>query len=1148
MALQLVLGAAGVGKTHYLCEEMLKTIHQNKNKNYIYIVPDQFTFETQKKMVNMRNELFGGAGIMNVDIVSFNRLAFRVFEEQGFNKLSVLDDTGKNLILRKVIEENKEDLLVYRDKSGMIGFISEMKSVISELYQYGVDIDSLEDIIQKIKGHAMTVTKLKDIKYIYTKFREYVNGMGEDGVKYITKEEVLQELINFIPKSDIIKSSYIVLDGYTGFTPVQYKLLKLLMEYSLGVSISITIRTKGLDITSTGFKEIKEQELFNMSKDTINRLYATSADAHCQILSPVIINGDKGRHKNNEALAYLEESLFEYDKKPYDKEVSSISIYKVDNTCVEASVVINKIAALMKNDKTLRYRDIAVITGDDNLMITMDRFLSAANIPHFIDNKKSIIRNPFVDSIRALLEMIDTNYKYESVFRYLRCGLANVTMEQIDAFENYCLALGIKGKKKFSNKFTKLPRRTTIEQVDAIEKTRELVMTPIFELQEELKGANVKQICTAIYNFVTKCQLKKRLSDFVDMFEKNNQMTYKLEYSQVYKKVMELFDKIVMLLGDESIKLSAFRKLLDSGFEEIKVGLIPLVVDQLIIGDITRTRLSDLKILFVVGANDGVIPKHSDKGGLLSATDRTVLKDLNIELSPNNRESSFIQKFYLYLSLTKPSEEVIISYSQSGSDGKTQRPSYLIDTIMDMYPNGKLVRNADLKKLDQVFDKEAMFNHLVSELNNYKTNKEDLQFLELFRYFAKDDDYKTRLYKSIEGAFFANRVGSLEEAIAKQLYENDVVNSATRLEKYAACAYAHFLEYGLNIVKRQIYELKSTDIGTIYHKCVEQFTIKLRDEQIALDTIDDKKRTELIHESMEYVVKHFDNDTIFESSQNKFILAKCEKVANKTAWAIVEHLKLGNFNPKYFELKVENGRVDRVDVLDLDGTRYVKVIDYKSGDTKFSTTDVMQGLRLQLLFYMDSVLERERKQNPNMRVEPAAVFYFNIKDPVIDFIPNAAAGAYEHEALKEFVMTGFVNSKLSVVENLDKMEKKKGIVSGIKEKMIDEPVSFEKNFGVGSSYTFEQFILMVKDKAKNIAENILQGNIELNPYYRNGKTPCRYCEFKSVCNFDCRNFDNKYNNLLKDTKENYDFLSKTFVENYLSKTIYNLTDKEGKEE
>lgn len=1148
MALQLVLGASGVGKTQYLCEKMLRTIHEDTNKNYIYIVPEQFTFETQKKMVNMRKELFGGAGVMNVDIVSFNRLAFRVFEEQGFNKLSVLDDTGKNLILRNVIEENKDELMVYRDKSGMIGFISEMKSVISELYQYGIDIDSLEDIISKINGHAMTVTKLKDIKFIYGKFREYVNGMGED-VKYITKEEVLQELIDFIPKSNIIKNSHIVLDGYTGFTPIQYKLLQLLMEYSLGVSISITIRTKNLDLTSTGFKEIKEQELFNMSKDTINRLYSTSAKAHCDILQPIIIKGELGRHKDNPALAYLEDNIFEYENEPYKGETSSISIFKVANACNEAEIVINKIASLMNKDQTLRYRDIAVITGDEDLMLTMDRYLVMANIPHFVDNKKSIIRNPFVDSIRAVLEIIDTNYKYESVFRYLRCGLTNIPAEKIDAFENYCLAMGIKGKKRFSSKFTKVSRKITIEQVEDIEETRAMVMAPIIELANELKNANVKSMCTAIYNFICKVQFKKTLSQFVELFDKNNNMSYKLEYSQVYKKVMELLDKIVMLLGEENIKLSVFRKLLDSGFEEIKVGMIPLVVDQLIIGDITRTRLSDIKVLFVMGANDGVIPKHSDKGGLLSTNDRTVLKDLNIELSPNNRENSFIQKFYLYLSLTKPSKEVVITYSESGGDGKAIRPSYLIDCISDMYANGDINKTFKFSDISQVYNKEAMFNFLISKINGYSIKEQDNEFLELFSYFANEPEYKERLIKSINGAFFANRVGSLDEAIAKQLYENDVVNAPTRLEKYAACAYAHFLEFGLNIVKRPVYEIKPTDIGTIYHKCVEQFTKKLRDENIDLSQLNDEKRTAMIHESMEYVINNFDNNTVFDSSQNKFIIAKCEKVANKTAWAIVEHLKLGNFDPRYFELKVENGRIDRVDVMDLDGTRYIKVIDYKSGDTKFSTTDTMEGLKLQLLFYMDSVLLRERKQNPNMRVEPAAVFYFNIKDPIVDYDPKATLETYESTALMDFAMTGFVNSSSEVMNNIENLDgKKKATVCAMKDSMINMPVFFGKNFGTGSSYTFEQLISMVKDNAKVFAENILKGHIELNPYNRNGKVPCKYCDFKSICNFDCRNFDNKYRYLLKDVKENYEMLANDFESKYLSNVINLENNEDGKEE
>lgn len=1130
MALRIVLGSSGSGKTHFMCEEMLKNIKKDNSCNYIYIVPEQFTMETQKKMVKMQRELFSLSGIMNIDIVSFNRLSFRVFEELGVNRLSILDDTGKTLILRKIIEDNRNELNVYKDKSGMLGFITEMKSAISELYQYGIDVDKLEDIIAGIDGHNMTKGKLGDIMTVYKYFREYVSNMTDSEAKYITKEEVLDELCRYIEKSDWIKKSRIVLDGYTGFTPVQMKVISLLLEYGIDVTVSVTIRTDNLNLTNVGFVNVKEQELFNMSKDMVNKLYALANEKRIPISEPVIIEGSNGRHKKNEELRFIEKNIFDFNEKVYKEKPDSIEIYRSANNIAEAKNITDIILKLIKEDKTLRYRDIAVITGDDGLMMTLDRFMSMADIPHFVDNKKSIIRNPFVDTIRAVLEIIDTDFRYESVFKYLRCYMTDISAKDIDILENYVLALGIRGKKRYKAQFTKMYKGIDEEDLSEIEEIRKKFVYPVLKLADKMKDKNVREVTKSIYEFVCEINLKDKIKRYISIFEETNENSLQAEYSQVYKKVMELFDKLVLLLGDEKISLSEYRKILDAGFEEIKVGIIPLSIDELIIGDIERTRLGEIKYLFIAGANDGIIPKHSTKGGLLSQSDRALLKDLSVTLSPTIRENSFIQRFYLYLSVTKPTDKIIVTYSDCGSDGSAIRPSYLIDILKDLFAGNEIERTVNRKNISELANKSSVFDMLLENIKYYGSEEFSSELMEILSYSITDEELGNRLKKGIEGAFFTNKVEGIEGKIAKQIYGEDTVAKATRLEKYAACAYAHFMEYGLKLVERPVYEIKATDIGTLYHNCVEAFTRRIKNEKIDINTIDDNRRQKLIHECMEQIAISYENGVFFSNKRNQFLFEKCEKVADRTAWVILEHLKKGKFSMDYLELSVTNGRIDRVDSLEIDGTKYIKIIDYKSGSTKFSPVEVACGLKMQLMFYMNSVLEKERAENRNMRIEPAAVFYFNIEDPVLDFSEGLLdEDSYREKMLKEFTMSGFVNSRIEVFEGIDSAiseNTKQSVVFGMNSKNVNCQMNLEKHRGAGSCYNFENFIDYVKNMADDFANEIVEGNISLKPYKMGTKTACTYCKYKGICSFDCRSFNNSYNYLFADNKENIDKLQK----------------------
>lgn len=1122
MGLRCILGPSGAGKTRYIYDEIIKKSMENPQKNYIIVVPEQFTMAVQKDIVTLHKR----HGVMNIDIVSFNRLAFRVFEELGINRLSILDDTGKTFVLRHVIEQKKNELKLFKDKLKYFGFVEEMKSSISELYQYGISPEELGDIIATEKGHKSTLMKLDDIRVIYEGFKEYVKNMSGDDNVYITKEEVLSRLCEAVSASDIIKNSEIYLDGFTGFTPVQNRLVQLLMEYSHMVNVTLTMDVRECaGLTSAGFMDVKEHELFAMSKTTVNTLMSLAADKKVQIEKPVIIDMHKlSRFAGNRVLEHIERELFRYGETDKIPVGDSFNIYVADNSLKEAEFISDKIASMIAESRgDLRYRDIAVITGDlENSGRNIERALESNGIPYFMDSKRSLIRNPFVGVVRSILQMADENFSYESVFNYLKNEFSPIEKSEADILENYVLGCGIRGFADYKNPFTRMHKDMTGEQLTQCEEVRIKFMEAVGAFfDRDIKALKVREVTELLREFIGEHKLSERLLQCQEYFQEQGEHSLAAEYGQTYDLVMELFDKLDSLMGEEKISLKEYRRLLDDGFGEIKVGIIPMVMDQVVVGDIQRTRLNSVKVLFVMNVNDGVIPSHGNKPGLLTQSDRTVLKNMNMELSPTVREAGFIQRFYLYLNLTKPSEKLIMTYALSSCDGNGIRPSYLISTMQDMFDN-LVIKECKHEYVTSgnmagIMTKRGAFDKTIAGIRAYEEEEADELWRELFSYFTKSEKYREALNRAIEGAFYTNTDSVLDKAVAKVLYGDKLYGSITRIERYAACAYAHFLNYGLNLVERPVYEIKPVDIGNIFHEAIELFSREIVDRKLDFAKVTDDIRKDIVEDVVKKVTEKYGGHVLQSSARNSYMIEKIRRVTDRSAWAIIEHIKRGGFKPDDFELKLREGRIDRVDRMSDDGNVYIKVIDYKSGNKSFSPSDVENGLQLQLIYYMDTLVKRDKVLNPDKAVHPGGVFYFNIKDPVIDYEESMTDDdVYAEKLLEQYKMTGAVNSHETVIKGIDNNLSEQNKTSGVakvKYGDIGSHIRVASDAGIMDEDNFNALIERVKSKINEMTTEILDGSIAINPYKKGQYTPCDYCNYKNVCAFDNRQFDNEYRRL-----------------------------------
>lgn len=1091
MGFQLVLGSSGSGKSTYVLNRVVKESMSNSDCDYIMIVPEQFTLETQRQIVTMHPN----NGVFNIDIVSFERLTYRIFEELNYNAKPVLDDCGKTLLLRKVIEDNKEELVVYGKNSTKLGFVEEMKSLISEMLQYSISKEMLHEAYNKTNDKKLLNAKIKDIILIYEKFRE---SLGE---QFMATEELLNYLCQLIPKSNIIKNSTITLDGYTGFTPIQLKVIELLMIYAKDVIVTITIPSE------ENYRIIKgEQELFNLSKETISKLLGLAEGNRIVCEEDVVINDSKPVRFEREMLGYLEKHLFRYTGEICHKKDGGVCIYEAFNPQKEISYVVYRIKKLI--EEGYRFRDIAVVTGDNEKYAqAILKIFEQNNIKGFVDNKKGVMDNPFVQLIRNSLLISKENFSYDSVFALLKTGLLDVDLEDVDILENYVLATGVRGYTSYNKIWVKTGRKEDSELLEHINNIRINFMKDYQGLYDILKKGRVqvKAALTGLYGYICSLDLYNKLKNKSKAFETAGDYVLAKEFESIYELVIDMFDRVVRLIGEEYVTAEELMHILDTGFEQIKIGVIPSVIDSVTIGDIERTRLGDIKALFFVGVNEGIIPKNESGAGILSEFDRERLKNINIKLAPTKKENAYIQKFYLYLNMTKPRQNLYISYSKFDFEGKSSGPSYLINVIKGMYS-------------ELTIDKE----------HNFKDMKE-------YIYVPKSE-----LSEEFEA------VKKLDRQSAGALYGDVLFGSVSRIEKYVACEYAHFLQYGLKLKERKVYEVTAGDLGTLYHEVIRRVTLKIKESEYTFSNIPNEIKEEIVRESVLQVSSNYNNTIMLSSEKNKYMLEKLTQVVNRTIWAIGNQLKSGNFkiddcevafSPEKTSGELElllsnggkmqvNGRIDRVDCCEKEEEVIVKVVDYKTYDEKLDYEDIYYGLKLQLLVYMKAALLIEANKNPDKRVVPGAILYNVLKNPIISIDDAMENDKVDKMMLEKMRPEGMVSDSDVIMSELDASRTGKSYSIPVKFKKDGKPDSYSS---IMNQDVFDKLPEYAFNKIKELSEKIIDGNVSINPYKKKDKTACDYCEFSDVCGFDIR--DRRYNFNIINKMDEDSFIKKMKGEN-----------------
>ena len=1154
MGIRFIYGRAGSGKSTFCLDQIKKKIENSEDNKLIYIVPEQYTF--QRETLLLRN--VGERGLLRAQVLSFKRMAHRSFEECGGRVHDRMKDSGRSMLIHKILQEGDDKLQYFNRISKEQGFTDIISDTITEFKKYNVTPEVLRESLEGIADKELR-DKLSDLSLIFDRFN---SSIAEN---LIDADDEITLLAKKLENCSLYDGAEVWLDEFTTFTPQQMEVIRVLAKRCKSVNITLC-----MDELGNG-QEHEVTDIFNSIKSTELRILKMMQDEHIGYLEPVNLNKNQSnRFVESTDLQHLEKYFFTYPFEGYKGDIRDIRLYKANNSYDEVETVAKEIIRRVR-DRKYRYRDISVVCRniDDYEKITAVIF-NEYDIPYFIDKKIDILSNPLVVLILSAFEVLIRNWSYESVFKYLKSGLTGVERKEIDVLENYILANGIKGF-RWTSELVKDEREIdddknevngivededlsnveeVLDPIDIMAKVRE----PLMKFHKAISNKKtVRQICTATYELLVELNVFKRIDSWIEDFDANSMQSKIMEYEQVPAIVLDILDQAVEVIGEDKLEIKDFYKILNSGFESREVGVIPVALDQVNIGDIARIKGRNSKALFIVGVNDGVLPSANKSEGILSDRDRDLLKNIGVELSSTTKAKVFEEQFMVYTAITLASNFIMVSYPMADFEGKSLRASIVIPRLKRIFP--ELVEESDIYNLRERADRFSKitapiptFNELILALRkNYEKEDIEAYWEQVYAWYRETSDFGNKIEHIFEGLKYSNTGEAMPREKIKELYSTDggrLLFSVSRLEKYAECPFSYFVQYGLKARDRKIYEFSAPDLGSFMHEILDEFTTKVKREKISWSDLNTDRCRKIVGELVETKLKEDTNSILNSSKRYKYFTDRFKRVITKSVSIISEQMRKGQFEVFSNEfvfgsfsdgapIKLQlpsgedvflTGRIDRIDTLDMDGNTYVRVIDYKSGAKKFDLNELYYGLQIQLLVYLDAILKNS-SQILKKQAMPGAILYFRIDDPIIKSKTELEDEEIRKQVLEKLKMNGLLLRDAELVRAMDNDMETYSLVI---------PATFKKDGDFSSNsavITEEQFNILrdyVNNKMIELCEDMLSGKIKIEPCKNQKTAYCEYCDYSAICQFDTSIKDNKYKLVLKrDEKEIWSKMKET---------------------
>lgn len=1081
---------------------------ENKNKDQflfdsikgrtLLLVPDQFTLQAE------RDAFFylGTKGLMDLEVVSISRLGMKVLAETGGGRCPMIDKYGRHMLLTKILREKKEALGIYRGQEKKQSFIEMMNNFISELKQYGVDPDALDRIAQELSESAFLRKKLQDVSIIFRSYEKQIQG------KYLDTEDYVDQYAEKITQSQMVKNSRIWIYGFDSFTPKNTEVIRQLMKTAPQVHLIMTGSTEGRD-----------QDVFSLTQNWIRRFTEIAEEEGVawevgEIPDAYIIKNKK------KGILGIEQELYALPAEPIAN-TEGITLVKAANYYSEAESAAEKVLSLVR-DQGMAYRDLILICNDMEVRGTIiKRVFSQYGLELFLDKKQNILHSPFSVFLLSLLELSGRGYGTESIFRFLKTGLTDLSWEEVEELENYARKYRIRGN-RWTAPFSKGEEEYGLEALQNLESGRQKVVSFVEPFRTEFqKAGTVKERVAVLYRYLTDVyQIPAKLEVMIREQEEEGLLNAAGETAQVWGLVMDVLDQFVEVVGDETILAESFGDILRSGLESIEVGLLPPSADGLILGTMQRTRSSRVRGMLILGANEGVLPASAGMDSILSEDEKRFLFEREIEICKVDEIRVQEEKLAIYKNLSKPSECLWMSYSVSDSEGKELKPSPVFRKLQEICAELEcrqdIVSSGDAWELLQAED--STMEHLTAALRESMDGGAlDPVWKEALSWYQG----KGKLTQLREGLFFTNKQEALSRELVEAIYKREMTKelsvSPSRLERYSRCPFSHFIDYGLRPEEQRVFEIGGRELGDLYHTCLMELSAWLTQEGVSVDAPESRWQTvsrqeceEKVREILERQAGEYREGLFSSGKEESYRTRRAAAICSEISWILIEHVRQGKVKSISFEQEfgrgkalepvtvktgqgdvLIEGKIDRVDVL-RDGR--VKIIDYKTGAEKFDLNEVRKGFRLQLMLYLQAAQGVDR--------QPAGVFYFLIREPSVSaesFSPEELEDKVEQAVKRGCKMDGVMVDDPQVIEEIA------GDFTGFSDiiavRRTQKGVSAPGG-ALMEEETFHELQKTVEEKVKELCEGLLSGEIVIRPKRSGTNSACTWCKYKGICQFD----------------------------------------------
>ena len=1176
MRLRIIYGRAGSGKSTFCLDEIKKGLDSGEKHPLVLIVPEQFSLQAEKNLSGIDST----SGIFRAEVLSFRRMAFRVFSEVGGISRKHLAAAGKSMLLFRILDKVGDQLKMFSGSAARKGFTQTLSDAITEFKRYDISPQQLIDAAAALKDGLPLKDKLSDLSLIYEQFEELLHQ------NYMDADDDLVELYNKLDKSTQFDNAEIWIDEFSGFTPQEYKVITKLLRKAARVTVCLC--TDCISDESGNAAPM----IFAPVRKTAAKLLRMAKSEGIPVERPVSLDlmalpeglqqkGERGsehsrlsfansdgtvrqycvRFSTSEELGHLERNFYKYPCVKYKKSSGDVVLCSTSGIYSEVEEVARDIIRLCR-DEGYRYRDIAVtMRNPDSYRGIVKSVFMRYNIPFFFDGKRNVDGNPLVVFILSALDIFKNNWSYEAVFRYAKTGLTGLEREELDLLENYVLANGIRGnawtrKEDWTYPVDQSFKKDRASQVDdirlvRINAARRRLTAPLTAFREKTKGgASAMQFCTSLFDLLCETGNDKRLEELSARFAREGRLEKADEYRQVWNITMDVFSQIVEVLGNEEMGTERFSEILAAGFEGHKLGLIPPAIDQVLAGSIERARSHDIKAMYILGANEGVLPGTKGDEGLISDMDRDSLQTFGMELAGNSASRCMEERFMVYMALATPSRYLWISFPTADRDGRALRPSRVISEVKRILPH-VVEKNNAVQQQDanapQPAALEPSFDELALQLRKRYDGEEIHDgWRYIYKWFVNNEKWHEKCLKILSALSYTNQPGKLSPDIAARLYGRPIFTSVSRMEAYTSCPFSYYIKYGLKAKERKMYRFDPVDSGTFMHSIIDSFSRLLVKKGMSWRGLDIGWCSVQISELVDDELDKMEESILKSSKRYVYLSERLKRTILKAVMLISKHISSGSFEPSGYEVEFSDdgryppiavelpsgelvkmtGRIDRIDsIVNEDGT-YLRIIDYKSGNKALKLADVYYGLQLQLVTYLDAVLGNEsevsgkreaagrtdadttdiNKKADVRKSLPAGVLYFRLDDPLIRCGRDSTNEAIEKAIMKELRMKGLILADVKLIREMDSQINGDSLI-------IPARVNKDGTLGRSSAATADQFNVLrdyVRKLLVEIGSGIISGNVAINPYKKRTMTACTYCGFSSVCQFDTAIRDNRY--------------------------------------